>query len=701
VIFDRNSSTRCRRSILRLMACTGVLWCGLSAQVQAYVFYDPPAVWPDGTIPIDLEYLSAPIPPLMDERTSWKAVAESALATWNLYVKRVQFTVNTKSPKLPDYPDGISQALFATNVFGQAFNPGVLGTTYTRRIGMTYTEADTVFNMSVPWNSYRGDLQFTAKGEVLNDLLRVATHEFGHSLGLDHPDTHGQVVVALMNSLQSNLESLAPDDIAGVQALYPPLYLSITAQPRSQAVAVGGKVTFSVVVSGVPPLSYQWQHNGGNISGATMPSFTISNVQSSDAGKYAVVVRDARGSVVTSDVAVLTVGVPQPITVPPRFVVQPQSQTVTAGQDATFEALASGNPPPTYQWYENEVPLPSATGVSLTLPNVQTTDAGQIYVEARNSGGSAKSQKVLLSVILAPTVPSITSQPVSQAVYPGGMVTFTVAASGSEPLSFLWYHNNQAIVGATAGTYTLSAVQTGDAGKYQVSVRNSVGSVTSNVAVLTVLPALTSYTDDFESGRLDKLPWTLGGNAPWQIETNSASSGRFAARSGVITNGQSSSLNLTVMTLAGTGSFDLRVSSELDWDNLGFYLNGQLVQRWSGEVGWRNYQFAIASGTNTLMWRYKKDAMNSQGQDAAYIDNLFLPMPAATIPAPQLSIARSANKQILIELQGQSSSGYVLQATADLRSWNSVATNRSETGLNQWVVLPTNAPRLFYRALGQ
>lgn len=701
MIFDGNCSTRRKPSFLGLMACACLLWFSLSVQVQAYWFlYYPPAVWPDGNIPMDLQLGNTLASPLIDGSPSWKSVAESALATWNVYVKRVQFTVYATHPKLPASLDGINQAFFATNVYGQAFGSGVLAVTPNWKIGQVCTEADTIFNSSVAWNSYRGDLQPLESGGWLNDFFRVALHEFGHTLGLDHPDQHGQTVVALMNFAESDLDSLASDDIAGAQALYPPLYLSIITQPQSQAVAVGSRVTFSVVASGVSPLSYQWQYNGGNISGATTPSFTISSVQLSDAGKYAVVVRDAHGSV-TSNAAVLTVIVPQPITVPPRFVLQPQSQTVTAGQDATFEALASGNPPPSYQWYENELQLPGATSASLTLPNVQITDAGQIYVVARNSGGSAKSQSVSLTLIPAPTGPSITSQPLSRAVHPGATATFTVAASGSEPLSYQWYHNNQPIVGATSDTYTLSGVQTSDGGEYQVSVRNSIGAVTSNVAVLTVLPPLTNYTDDFESGGFDKLPWTFSGNAPWKIETNSVSSGRFAARSGVITINQSSTLNLTVRTQAGTGSFDFRVSSETNWNNLEFYLNGQFLQWWSGEVGWQNYEFPIPAGTNTFKWRYHKTAVNSQGEDAACIDNLYLPLAPGAITRPQLSISPAVGCQVVIRLQGQSGRAYVLQSSVDLQSWRSVVTNRSGDGFSRWVMTSTNAPRVFYRALGQ
>src|SRR5262249_59946236 len=49
---------------------------------------------------------------------------------------------------------------------------------------------------------------------------------------------------------------------------------AITTQPVSQTVTAGATATFSVVASGTAPLSYQWQKNGSNISGATSASYT-------------------------------------------------------------------------------------------------------------------------------------------------------------------------------------------------------------------------------------------------------------------------------------------------------------------------------------------------------------------------------------------------------------------------------------------
>jgi len=82
----------------------------------------------------------------------------------------------------------------------------------------------------------------------------------------------------------------------------------IITQPSNANVAPGQQATFSVVVSGATPLTYQWQKNGVNISGANSSSYVINNVQSSDVGAYRVMVTNSFGNA-TSNSATLTLSV--------------------------------------------------------------------------------------------------------------------------------------------------------------------------------------------------------------------------------------------------------------------------------------------------------------------------------------------------------------------------------------------------------
>lgn len=73
----------------------------------------------------------------------------------------------------------------------------------------------------------------------------------------------------------------------------------ITTQPSSQTVKAGATVAFTVVASGLS-MSYQWQKDGVNISGATASSLTLPSVTTVDAGKYRVVVSNSSGSVTSA-----------------------------------------------------------------------------------------------------------------------------------------------------------------------------------------------------------------------------------------------------------------------------------------------------------------------------------------------------------------------------------------------------------------
>jgi hypothetical protein len=250
----------------------------------------------------------------------------------------------------------------------------------------------------------------------------------------------------------------------------------ITTQPLSRAVLVGQNASFSVQASSTAPLSYQWRFNGTALSGATSSALTLTNVQTTNAGSYTVVVSNPYGSVVSA-VATLTVNVPAGIAT------QPSSQTATQGLNATFSVVASGTEPLSYRWRFNGTALSGATNSVLTLSNVQTNQGGSYTVVVTNSWGSVTSAMATLTVL----VPAgIATQPQSQAVVVGLSATFFVTASGTEPLSYQWRFNGTALSGATSSALTLSNVQTTNAGSYTVAVTNSSGSVTSAVATLTV-----------------------------------------------------------------------------------------------------------------------------------------------------------------------------------------------------------------------
>ena len=178
-----------------------------------------------------------------------------------------------------------------------------------------------------------------------------------------------------------------------LSVISPPM---ITAQPASQIVLDGETATFTVGASSDPPLFYQWQvdngsyqtnlSDGGNISGSTSSTLTISNVFATNEGVYSVIVSNAGGMVTSAD-AFLAI-----IPWRPVITLQPANQTVVAGETAAFTVAAIGSTPFFYQWNFNGTNIASATNATLVLANVQPSQAGSYAVVVSNVLGSATSR---------------------------------------------------------------------------------------------------------------------------------------------------------------------------------------------------------------------------------------------------------------------------------------------------------------------
>jgi len=176
--------------------------------------------------------------------------------------------------------------------------------------------------------------------------------------------------------------------------------------------------------------------------------------------------------------------------VAPAFTSQPVSKSAAVGTTVSFAVAATGSPTPSIVWKKDGIALSGATGATLTLPSVTTSDAGTYTAVATNSAGTVVSSAASLTI--TGIAPSITTQPASQAVNVGSTVSFNVVATGTPAPTYQWRKSGTAILGATAPTLTFASVSTADAADYSVVVSNSAGSVTSAIATLTVSTSGTS-----------------------------------------------------------------------------------------------------------------------------------------------------------------------------------------------------------------
>ena len=165
-----------------------------------------------------LMHLSLPAGgPLSDGSPSLNAVAEDALNIWNQFLVHMKFAVDRNSILPPSADDANTSVQMSSTVYGEKFGTNTLATTLLIARNNHFIETDVTFNSKWDWDSYRGGF---SGGPI--DFRRVALHEFGHVVGLDHPDQASpkQTVVAIMNSIVSNIDNLQQDDINGAKSIY-------------------------------------------------------------------------------------------------------------------------------------------------------------------------------------------------------------------------------------------------------------------------------------------------------------------------------------------------------------------------------------------------------------------------------------------------------------------------------------------------
>ena len=138
--------------------------------------------------------------------------------------------------------------------------------------------------------------------------------------------------------------------------LLPP---TITLEPHSQTNGAGATVTFRVGATSLNPMGYQWQKNGtnlangGNMSGETTNTLSITGISDSDSGTYTVILTNLYGITVSSNAVLEVLDLP-------FIVTQPLSQTVDLGGSVTFSAQANGVPPFVFEWCFNGTPVASS-----------------------------------------------------------------------------------------------------------------------------------------------------------------------------------------------------------------------------------------------------------------------------------------------------------------------------------------------------
>jgi len=291
-----------------------------------------------------------------------------------------------------------------------------------------------------------------------------------------------------------------------------------------------GTVPASGFATGTPvnlaldvPLGYQVPQAGSpviNSAAATSPA-TIYDIRSMlragpphDAGDY-----DTEGTgpsynhpLVQSDVGPVFDGRTNPDRVP-TLITPPASQSVFEGDPGVFTVVATNETASAfgYQWRRDEIAIAGATNSTFTILSAVPADEGSYSVAVTNAGGRTISYPAVLTV--APAAPVITSQPAPQLKSIGDNATFTVAADGIAPFTYQWRKDSTPIASETNASFTVTNIQSADAGNYSVVVSNAFGSATSQDAELTIVGGNILLSDEFSDGMFNNQ--SLPASAKW------------------------------------------------------------------------------------------------------------------------------------------------------------------------------------------
>jgi len=481
-----------RRTKLTRRLAAGLLVVGAASIALGYSFIvndqDPapngtrlPIKWAPG--PIVMKVMADNTNKLSDGNTQAQAIVVAmtdATRGWNQYLGNVQFAPTIMPAASGADGNGINEVFFSNKPYNQSWDKNTLAVTTVWFAGNERGEADTIFNTAFTWDSYRGPLMGGSNAPV--DIVRVALHEFGHNLGLDHPDDAGEAVSADMNSTVSNIDSLQPDDIQGAQRLYGPpgapandsFSNAINLVLNNNLIKVTGYSTNATKEAGEP------NHAGNNGGRSVWWKWTAPGA----------------GSVTVNTGSLNSSGL---IDLPSSD----NTMDTTYDNSSTFDTTLGVY---TGSSVSNLTTVASNDDIKDGVIQVSsltfTATAGTTYyfaVDGYNDpqeSYGADSGGVTLNVAFSPiggTLPTITTQPLNQAATAGDNISFTVTATaGTSTISYQWMFNGTAISGATNATLTLNGVTSTSAGTYTVVVSTAAGTVTSSPATLTVKAAVVT-----------------------------------------------------------------------------------------------------------------------------------------------------------------------------------------------------------------
>jgi len=158
-----------------------------------------------------------------------------------------------------------------------------------------------------------------------------------------------------------------------------------------------------------------------------------------------------------------------------------------------------------------------------------------------------------------------------------------------------------------------------------ISFNYKISSGDYNYTAKIILP-VGYLIEDFENFKSTHIPWDSTNLHPWIITDSIAYQLTHCAVSAKIKDSEASIMSVGFNVLFNDSiSFYRKVSSELNFDILNFYIDNKIVGQWSGELDWAKVSFAVSQGNHLFKWVYQKDMSGFKGADRAWVDYIVFP----------------------------------------------------------------------------
>ncbi len=203
---------------------------------------------------------------------------------------------------------------------------------------------------------------------------------------------------------------------------------------------------------------------------------------------------------------------------------------------------------------------------------------------------------------------------------------------------------------------------------------------------------LLSQIESFESGDFTFVDWEMDSSYPWIIDSTSANTGTFSARSANISHNETTTLTIKVNNmLRDSVSFHYKVSTENNYDFFRFYIDGTQKIKESGtsNTEWNYKKYTLTAGEHILKWEYSKDQSQSSGEDCVRIDDIKLPNKAYCVGLENnvelydVNIYPNPTKDyvVLSNLKGESQIT-IIDINGRMRYYQNTSSNQVEINLN-------------------